>query len=180
MNLTPSKGANVMMRNLLKLLVKENVGKMNNKEVIDVINMLLESTHNDSMIAVCNKAGNISFEDLEDVLYISNPKKNIYLLGKLDGEIEHSAASDFLEDTEKRFPNFRPMNRELIVNTRKMAMYDSYYRRVYFTETIFVSVTGAAINSIERNKLLDKSKDLSAQRGKIEYAPLTNKDILRQ
>ena len=165
------------MVNLIKQLLGENVS---NKKKIEVINKALKITNNNNIFAGFDKEGHISLVSIDECLYIIKPKRNIFLIGTMEKEIEFKSSPDFLDLVERNYPDFVPMGNNISVNITKVTHYDSYYHRVYFGKDKYVSVTGTAINKVVKKYFKDKSFDLHYKEGRnnIEYSPLIRKTKL--
>lgn len=150
-------------------LIKDHVNDFSQNQYASLLCIL--GTYNDlNNIIVPLEDNNIRVLNGNDIYYIHSPKKNIVFIYAEKEKIEYcSPKTNLLEYMNNNNENFRYLNNNLIVNTKVMVSYNSYYRKVYLSNGAIIDATGAAINNIV-SKVLGKENDLCKDNRLKNYA----------
>lgn len=143
----------------MKLII-EVCNELDQTDIIELTNILLKKCQNTTSIIVPQGDNRFSIINTDEILYISNKEKDYTVFATLKNTYYKKIKNyEILHFIEKNNSDFRLLNSNLLVNIPKIKMYDSYYRKIYFSEDIYINVTGSAMdNIIKRN--LSKSYDM--------------------
>lgn len=166
-------------------VIKKNIDEQSlmQYEVAEMANWLTKKLEHGQHVIVPIKMDKVEVIDVETILFILNPKKEITKIHLITGEIVSSIMNIESMQEHLSFFNFKKLDNGLLVNMKKIQWFDSNMHRVYFSKEHYISVAGAAIRNIVKIEL-GKEKDLysnkpkHAKYGTDEYFPIGKTTLL--
>ena len=160
--------------------IKDNIHSLKKEEIKEIIELLINIYNDNSNILVPLDNNKYRIINANDILYVERPKRDNYIIALTNEDIRFkNNAFDIANYLMELDSNFKCLNNGLWANVAKIRYYDSYYKRIYFSDEKYVDVTSAAINNIVK-KYLGVAKDiyLNSERSKIEYYPLSKRRLI--
>ncbi|MFD0587711.1 hypothetical protein ACFQZE_06830 [Paenibacillus sp. GCM10027627] len=143
--------------------------------VTDLISSLIKGLDQEKYVLVPLSGYQIRFIEISQILYFSQPKKNIGRIHLFTGEVVSCfTLSDSIWVHLEDNPTFKQIDSGVLVNMNMINWYDSDLNRVYFSLEHYINATSAAVKNI-LVKSFGKEKDLKYNKGIIErpiYRPL--------
>ncbi len=158
--------------------VIEMVKGLTTSELICTSNKFFNQFENDGVIFLPEGFNKVRAIEVFEICYLQIVKNKIEIRLKNEVILYDSSSTDLLDYLEENNKDFKYVNNGIMVNLANIKMYDSYYRKVYFSHTnkdIYADATKAAIDKIIRFAI-GKEKDIvGKEKLETEYSPNRNR-----
>jgi len=162
-----------------KALISEKFSEIPPSEAIQFMQVLLGQLESAAVIVIPMEANKYKLIAIDDILYIKELTKGNLVIATLEYSYPYgNEAFDIFQFLQTVHSNFVLISNKLIVNTKRVSSYDSYFRKIFFGEEQAIEATGAAIRLISKHCEAAKY-DLNQSNLKIagEYSPKFNKHL---